>query len=363
MTRCIALLAAVLLAATLAGCGSEETTASAEVRPVQTLVVGASSQTQGATYSGTVEARHLSQQGFQVAGTVARRLTEVGARVKKGDALLQLDLADLQYKEQQARAHLDAAQTQAAQAKVNLGRSKMLVDQDFVSQAQYDESKLQYEQALSNLSAAQAQYGEAENALSYGTLRAAVSGIVTAINVDVGDVVQPGKDAVDIARDGGREVVISVPESRLNEVREAQGLSVTLWAAPQHSYQAKLRVLYPDTSNKTSTYEGRIALLDADSHVHLGMTAYVHVPGASGQQGFAVPLTAIYDEKGDPRLWVIGKDSKVTARPVKIASLSGDYALIAAGIKAGEVIVTAGVQMLHDGQQVKPVGTYFPQSR
>lgn len=347
----------------LAGCGGNDNSGAGIVRPVQTMTVGQYERTVGSTYSGQIQARFDSKQAFQVGGTVAKRITEVGERVKTGQPLLQLDLSNLQYQLTQAGAQLDAARNQAAQAKVDLGRSKALVDQNFISQAEYDQSALNDQKAQAQLQAAQAQYGEAKNQLSYGTLRAAVPGVVTSIDVDVGQVVRPGETAVDIARDGEREVAISVPESRVDDIRKARGLTVTLWAAPGPVYPAKLRVLYPDTSQTTRTYEGRVTLLKPDATVRLGMTAYVHVPGAVEHEAYVVPLTALDNKNGQTLLWVVNRqDSTVTSRVVKIFALVGNDALIASGLKPGDVVVTAGAQLLHDGQKVKPVGTYFPQS-
>ncbi|MGH8128281.1 MAG: efflux RND transporter periplasmic adaptor subunit [Gammaproteobacteria bacterium] len=356
-------LVAGLLPIFVVACGKSNNAVEAVIRPVQTMVVGQYESTVGSTYSGQIQSRFDSQQGFQVGGTVAKRITEVGEQVKVGQALLQLDLSNLQYQLTQARAQLDAARSQAAQAKIDLGRSKALVNQNFISEAEYDQSELNDQKAQAQLQAAQAQYGEAQNQLDYGTLRAAVPGIVTSINMDVGKVVRPGEDAVDIAQNGEREVAISVPESRVDEIRSARGLTVTLWAVPGLTYKAKLRILYPDTSKTTHTYEGRVTLLDPDATVRLGMTAYVHVPGTVEHKAYLVPLTALYNKSGSSLLWVVNKQSStVASRPVKIFSLEGDSALIVSGVKPGDVVVTAGAQLLHEGQKVKPVGTYFPQS-
>jgi membrane fusion protein, multidrug efflux system len=359
----LAVVLVVLLPALLGACSKKQGGADAVIRPVQTMTIGQFERAIGSTYPGQIQAQHDSKQGFQVGGTVAKRITEVGDHVSVGQPLLQLDLSDLEYKVTQAKAQLDAANNQAAQAKVNLDRSQALVDQNFISQAEYDQSELDYQQAQAQVQAAQAQYGEARNALGYGTLRAAVAGIVTSINVDVGKVVQPSEDAVDIAQDGDREVVISVPESRVSGIRKAQGLTVTLWAVPGPTYKARLRVLYPDTSQTTHTYEGHVTLLNPDATVRLGMTAYVHVPGTVEHKVYVVPLNALYNKDGTSMLWVVNKsDSTVSSRPVKIFALQSGYALISAGVESGDVVVTAGAQLLHEGQQVKSVGTYFPQS-
>jgi RND family efflux transporter MFP subunit len=293
---------------------------------------------------------------------VLKRLVEVGDHVVLDQPLLQLDPANLDLNQQAARAQLDAARSQAAQAKVNLDRDAQLLKQQFISQAEYDRDKVDLDTATSQLQMAQAQYGEATNQAGYGTLRAAVAGIVTAINVDVGDVVNTAKTAVTIAKDGDREVVIDVPESRVDQVRAAKDLSVTLWADPGKKYSAKLRRIDPDTDPTTRTYDAHVTVLDPDAAMLLGMTAYVHVPEAAAGGTVTLPLTAIVEKPDGPRVWLVDRAaSTVSLHAVKVLTVVDNVALVSDGLQNGETVVTAGANLLHEGQKVRPVGTYGTQ--
>ncbi|HXE65407.1 MAG TPA: efflux RND transporter periplasmic adaptor subunit [Rhodanobacteraceae bacterium] len=353
--------AALATAVILSGCGNKAS-GPGDVRPVQTMVVGQSPTALGATYSGAVTARNQSDQGFRVAGTVVKRLVEVGDHVVLNQPLLQLDPANLDLNQQAAKAQLDAARSKAEQSKVNLDRDAQLLKQEFISQAEYDRDKVDLDTATSQLQMAQAQYDEATNQAGYGTLRAAVAGIVTAINVDVGDVVNTGKSAVTIAKDGDREVVIDVPESRVDQVRGANDLYVTLWANPRKKYRAHLRRIDPDTDPTTRTYNAYVTVLQPDPAVLLGMTAYVHVPEASAGSTFTLPLTAIVEEPDGPHVWLVDRSaSTVSLHAVKVLTISGNAALVSDGLKNGDTVVTAGANLLHEGQAVRPVGTYSMQ--
>ncbi len=355
--RCAAI-AMVAATVVLAACGHKPET-SEDVRPVQTMVVGRSLQSVGATYSGAVAARFQSNQGFRVAGTVSKRLVEVGQHVIVGQAMLQLDPAQLDLNQQAAKAQLDAAHSQAAQAKVSLGRDAALVKQNFISQSEYDHDKVNYETATAQLQMAQSQYDEATNQADYGTLRAAVAGIVTAINADIGQVVQSGKEVVTIAKDGDREVMINIPESRVDQLRNAKGLYVTLWASPGRKYTARLREIDPDTDPTTRTYDAHVTVLKPDAAMLLGMTAYVHLPSIGQHSAFTLPLTAIVEETAGPAVWLVDPQTRTTSlRPIKLLTAQGNDALVITGLKDGDVVVTAGANLLHAGQVVRPVGTY-----
>lgn len=343
----------------LAGCGHEPS--AEDVRPVQTVVAGHTATTLGATYSGAISARNQSDQAFRVNGTVLKRLVEVGQHVTANQPLLQLDPANLALNKQAAKAQLDAARSQAAQAKVNLDRDAQLLKQNFISQAEYDRDVVEVNSANANVEMARAQYEQATNQLDYGTLRAAVPGIVTAINVDVGQVVNTTDTAATIAKDGDREVVIDVPESRVTQLRDAKGLYVTLWADPGKKYKARLRRIDPATDPSTRTYDAHVTVLDPDAAVRLGMTAYVHLPEIASGSTYALPLTAIVEKPDGAYVWLVDPHaSTVSLHPVKVLTIHGNSALVSQGLKDGDVVVTAGVHLLHAGQKVKAVGTYGP---
>lgn len=357
-----AAVASVALAASLilSGCGNKAGEPG-DVRPVQTVVAGSTPTELAATYSGAVAARNESDQAFRVAGTVLKRLVEVGDHVEANQPLLQLDPTNLDLNRQAAKAQLDAARDKAAQTKVTLDRDAELLKQQFISQAEYDRDKFMYDTSVSQVQMAQAQYEEASNQAAYGTLRAAVPGIVTAINVDVGEVVQTVKTAVTIAKDGDREVVVNVPESRVNQLRDAKDLTVTLWAHPDKRYRAQLRRIDPDSDPTTRTYDAHVTVLDPDAAMLLGMTAYVHLPEIAGGSSFALPLTAIVNKPDGTYVWIVDKAaSTVALHPVKIVSARDNVALVGEGLRKGDVVVTAGANLLHAGQKVRAVGTYGP---
>ncbi|WP_245589189.1 efflux RND transporter periplasmic adaptor subunit [Chitinimonas koreensis] len=329
----------LLAAALLTACGKTEAQHE-DVRPVRTTLAKPDGLAVGASYSGEIRARREAQLGFRVPGQVVERYVELGQRVKAGQPLLRIDGKDAALQQAAARSQFD-------KARMDHERAVQLRSQGFVSQANVDAAKVA-------LDAARAQYSLSSNQGGYTTLRAERAGVVTALTAEVGQVVAAGTPVVKLAEDGEREVLVSVPESRVGELRAAGELGVTLWAAPGKRYAAKLRELAPDTDPVTRTYAARITVLDPDEALGLGMTANVLLPGQAGETGFHLPLTAIYDQTGQPRVWVVDpKESRVHARPVRLAAVRNDVVLVAAGIKAGETVVTAGAHLLHENQKVR----------
>ena len=344
-----------LAAAAMAGCGGKETQPHEEVRPVKSIVVGASGGSVGATYSGEILARYESKLGFQLSGRVIARLVEVGSQVRKGQALMRLDPAQEMLHLTSATADVDAAKSRVAQDRVDLDRVEKLLARKFASQAEVDQARLALAESESRLASALAQRDIKRNQHGYTTLHADRDGVVTAINAETGQVVSAGQAVVTVAADGEREVRVSIPESRVDELRNARALQVSVWAQPGKTYPGALRELAPDADGVTRTYSARISIKGADRALRLGMTASVLSPDVEGQSAIRLPLSAIYDMEGQPLVWVVDPaTSRAATRPVKLGAVQNDSVLVLSGLQGGERVVTAGVHMLHASQKVKP---------
>ena len=353
------MLTIIAAASLLAACTEKPASEPSDVRPVRTVVVGRSNGTIGANYSGEIRARYESQLGFRTAGKIVARMVEVGSHVKRGQPLLQLDPTQEALQVAAAGADADAARSRVAQARVDVKRTEQLLAQNFASQAELDQQRLVLSQAEAQLRSAQARQQLNANMRGFTTLVADRDGVVSAINAEAGQVVAAGQSIVTVAADGEREVSISVPESRVDELRKAQRLTITVWAHPEKSWNGKLRELAPDADSVTRTYSARISILDADadadpSLLRLGMTASVMVPDADGSAALRVPLTAVADHERSRQVWVVDpKTSRVSAREVKLGAAQNDSVMVVSGLTAGETVVSAGVHMLQPGQQVK----------
>jgi RND family efflux transporter MFP subunit len=344
--------------AVLAGCSPAPTDKHEEIRPVRTVVAGHSAQAVGATYSGEIRARYESQLGFRTGGKIVARLVEVGSHVKRGQPLMQLDAAQETLQLVASGAEVDAARSRVAQAKVDVQRTEQLLSRQFASQAELDHQKLALEQAEAQLRSAQARQQLNANQRGYTTLVADRDGVVSALLAEAGQVVAPGQTVVTVAADGEREVAISIPEQRVDELRGAHRLVVSMWAYPGRTWNGKLRELAPDTDSVTRTYSARVTIEDPDpALVRLGMTASVQAPDVDGKGAIRLPLTAIVDADGKRQVWIVDRQTlRVAPRQVTIGGAQNDTVLVTGGLAGGGTVVTAGVHMLQPNQQVLLAG-------
>lgn len=331
----VALLASLVL---LAGCAKEPTPPTPP-KVVRVLVAGQTEITDSQRYSGEVRARYETTLGFRVGGKLVARSADVGTPVKAGQALARLDPAD---------AALQAAQAEAqrALAAADLKRFEDLRSKNFVSQSALDAR-------ITAAKAADAQAALARNQTGYATLFADHPGVIAAVLAEPGQVVAAGQGVFRLARDGDREVAISVPESDVARLKVGSPAEVNLWAAPGKPYRGEIREISPIADPATRTYPIRVRLVQTDSTPALGMTASVRFSGAAAP-ALTIPLTALYQQDGGgAAVWIVGAEQTVSLRPVRVARYADAGVEIVEGLAPGERIVAAGVHKLSAGEKVR----------
>jgi len=346
--------AAALTLALLGGCSHSDAPAE-DARPVRALTLNAGAIGSSAEFSGDVRPRYESQLGFRVGGKISSRKVDVGTVVKRGQVLMQLDPQDLRLGQDQAQANLRAAQTNYELARADLKRYQDLRGQNFVSQAVLDQKLAAARSAQASVEAARAASHEQANQTGYANLVSDADGVVTAINAEVGQVVQAGTPVVRVARTDEKEVVIGVPEDQVDELHRVSDVQVRLWAGPNRSIAGKIREVSPVADPATRTYTVKVSIPPQED-VRLGMTAVVRIAQAGGDAAIKVPLSALYQNKGQSSVWVI-ENGAVRPVAVQVGGVSGNDVLIAGGVKPGQTVVTAGVNLLKPGQKVKVLGS------
>jgi multidrug efflux system membrane fusion protein len=323
-----------------------------EIRPVRAIVLSASNVDINAEFSGEVRARIESRLGFRVGGKITSRKVDVGTVVKRGQVLMQLDPQDLRLSQAQSRATLRAAETTRDLAKAELKRYQELRTKNFVSQAVLDEKLSAFNAAQANVDSAQAGYFGQTNQAGYATLVADVDGVVTAVDAEVGQVVSPGTPVVRVAKAGEKEIVIGLPEDKVETLRKVADVTVRLWARPDTVIPGKVREVSPVADPATRTYAVKVSIPDSAADVKLGMTALVQFSSTTPTAQIRVPLSALHHEGDKTSVWVV--DSGVVRLvPVQLSGVADNDVLVTSGLKAGQTIVTAGVNLLKAGQKIK----------
>ncbi len=342
-----------LLVLPLAGCGAKTPPPAPQLKTVLAHEVRVDPGAQQAEYSGEVRARHEISQAFRVGGKLLARLVDVGDRVTAGQVLARLDAADLTLSSSGAEANLAAVDAERNFARAEVQRYRDLHARQFVSQALLDAKEAALQSAEERHRALSAQVGIAHNQRGYAELRADADGVVAQVLAEAGQVLAAGQPVAKVAQSGEREVLVAVPENRVAELSRAGEVAVVLWAAPERRYRGRVREVAPQADPVTRTYAARIAILDADAGVRLGMTARVAVNRGTREAVFLIPTGAVFQQGKQPAVWLIGEDGHVRLRPITVAAWREDGVAVSGGLVGGERIVAAGAHKLVKGEAVR----------
>ena len=348
------LLLATLLSALMSGCGKQSAAPEPE-RAVRTQLVHASTASVSHEYAAEVKPRTESRLSFRVSGKLLSRTVNLGDTVRAGQVLARIDAQDLKLAQAAAAAGVAAARTNRDQAGADYKRFVDLQRQGFISTAELERRDSAFKAAQAQLEQAKAQADVQGNQAGYAQLVADVSGVVTSVNAEPGQVLAAGTPVVSLALDGPRDIVFSVPEDQVVRVKAAASqpgaLKVRVWGSDKTA-PLTLREVAAAADPVTRTF-----LIKADAgklDVRLGQSATVVLDLPQRAGVVKLPLAAVLQQGGKTSVWTLdGASMTVKPVPVQVGGAEGNEVVIAGGLAAGQEVVVAGVHVLNPGQKVK----------
>lgn len=358
---------------------------------VQTLIV-----------SGRVLPPSRINVGSMVAGVVKTVAVREGDHVQPGQLLVQLDDAEAQAAValakaglQQARARLrqlkhitgPVARELHRQADANLELSRLsyerlslLVKRDSAPAAQLDEAKRALDIAQSQHEATEAQargssargaehalaiaaYAQAAASVAQAEARAlearitaATPSVVLTRSVEPGELVQPGRTMLVLARDGQTQLSVQPDEKNLAELRLGQRARASADAFPSQSFEAEVAYIAPSIDPQRGTVEVRFTVKAPPSYLRPDMTVSVNIEVGRQAAGLAIAKEAVSDlAAGKPWVWVL-RDRRIERRSVEVGLHDERLIEIVKGIAEGEVVVLPAGAALKPGQRVRADG-------
>ena len=326
-----------------------------EPRAVRVQQASFTQQRASVTYSGTVRPRILADIAFRVGGKIVARPVNVGDHVVSRQVLAQLDPSDLQLEVAISGNAVIAAEAEAANARALFSRYDKLgrASSAFV-ESEYDTRRAAMRSADARLERTRQQLDMARNQREYATLTADAEGVITALPVELGQIVAAGQTVAVLAHGADTEIVVREPENRLAEIRAAEDVLVTLWSAPGRSFQGRIREIGALADPASRTFAVKVALLNpaddqiAPATVALGMTATAQFIGPPSSPVIILPATAITAAGAEPAVWVLDDTRhRAVLTPVRVMAFGNDgTVLIGAGLSQGQLVITAGADLI-----------------
>ena len=347
-------LAVALSCLAAAGC-QEAPVAAKPPATVHVQSVTAAPRLTSVSLTGEIRARVQSDLSFRFAGRIASRSVEIGERVQVGQVLATLDTSEQVADVNSATAGLQSAEATLRQANSTFERQKTLLSNGYTTQTSYDNANQALLAARSSLESAKVTLATAQDQLAYTALKADGPGVITARNAEAGQVIEAAQAVFTIARDGGRDAVFDIYETLLTQKPADDSVTIRLLSNPAIEAVGKVREVSPTIDPTMGTVRVKIGIDQPPPEMGLGV-AVAGVGRFQSQDVVTLPWTAFFTQGERPAVWTVEPQTNVaTLRPVTVESYRSGELLLRGGVKPGELVVTAGAQLLRPGEVVTPV--------
>ena len=331
----------------MCACGNSQTKQDRGKATVQADTVKSYQGELSIIYPGKIKAASEVKLSFRVAGPIRAVLPEVGAFVKKGELIAEIDPRDYEIQ-------LSATEAEYNQVKEEAGRGIELYKRGSVPANDYDK-------AVSGLKQITAKYNAHKNALADTRLTAPFDGYIQKKYYDSHETVAAGYPVVSMINSNYFDVDIDIPSSDFVRQGLFKSFSCTIDVFPGQVFPLEL-IEITRKANLNQLYRMRLRLKPVPGvDIAAGMSVNVTIEYNPNEEVLTViPLSAMFEENGASAVWVYNpKTQSVTKRVIQLSRLlkTGEL-IVSEGLAAGEIVVSAGVHSLKEGMSVellKPV--------
>jgi RND family efflux transporter MFP subunit len=356
--------AAVVSLVALSSCGDSEVPERAEsVRPVRVVEVADAAHLSQRWFPGRAKATQEVTLAFSVSGTLAARRVDVGDEIEAGEPVAQLDPAPFQREVERLTAELNKARAKFKNASTQTQRQRKLFKDGWVAEARLDVFIAEEQSAKADVSAVTAVLERAKLDVSYTNLESPFAGRIVATYAENFEEVRAKQPIVRLLDSSQIEMIVDVPENLISLAPHLQDLKVTYDPFPDLQVPAKVKEIGTEASESTRTYPVTLIMDQPEDAVILpGMAGKVTgsavVPGDMPSAQITIPISAVFtpsDGEAD-FVWVVDREAMtVSRRAVVLGSPITHGLVVSEGLSPGDLVVSAGVHSLKEGQKVKLV--------
>jgi len=350
------ILLSLALAVPLAACGEDPPPVAEQIRPIRTFTVTEVASGQTRRFSGVIVASDSTALSFQVGGNVLEVLVNQGDQVTGGQRLAVLDQEPYELDVKAAEADLEQAHAVAGERQAEFERQATLYEQGWVARARFDTAERDARSAKTRVGYAGARLNLAQRDLRNTVLAAPFDGFISSRTIDPFVEVQAGQELFQIDAEGGFEAAIGVPETSISEITLGMPVTVNI---PQLDEPLEAVITEIGTAaGRGNVFPVKAALVEPPPSVRTGMTAEASVLLArqNEETGYLVPLSAVAagDNPNEGFVFVYDPATSTVKRTlVKAGTALQGNVLAVIGIDAGDILASAGVNFMVDGQRVK----------
>jgi len=309
---------------------------------------------------GDVEAWYHAPIYARVNGYVKMWYKDIGAKVKAGDLLAEIDTPDLDQQYEQAKGELAKAQANEALAELTAKRWEAMRNTAAVSQQEADEKAGEYDASKAEVAAAQANVAKLEALEGFKKIIAPFDGVVTARNIDVGALVNSRPTSplalFEVADIHEMRVYVSVPQSFSAELHVGMTAELQLPQYPDRSFKATLATTSNAISQKARSLLVELHRDNKDGVLQPGSFAEVHFELPANKEVLRLPASALIFRRDQPEIAIVGPDDRVTLKPIEVGRDLGTVIEVLSGLSTSDRVIRSPSDSIADGDEVRIAG-------
>jgi RND family efflux transporter MFP subunit len=293
----------------------------------------------------------------QVSGYLKDWKTDIGAHVKSGELLGEIDTPELDQQLIQARADLASAKANANLAGITARRWQAMVGSDSVSQQDVDQRTSDYAAKVALVNAAQANVDRLVAAKAFANIVAPFDGVVTARDTDVGALINAGggmgPELFVVSDIHQLRVYVEVPQNYGPSIRPGTTAVLVVPEYPSREFHAKVVATSSAVNAASGTTRVQLLVDNADGLLMPGSFAHVHFSLPVNAAALSVPASSLIFDNAGLRVATLGKDNKVAFKNVTILYDYGKTVQLGSGLSAGDRVIDSPPDGIKDGDAVK----------
>jgi RND family efflux transporter MFP subunit len=336
-------------------------TQAAAILPVSVVHPTAGSKADDLALPGSVQAFTDTPIYSRTNGYLKKWYFDIGAHVRKGDLLAEIETPEIDQQLDQSRAELERMQANAELAGVTSNRWQALLAKHAVSQQEADQTRANYIAAQAAVDASRANVRRLEQLQSYERIIAPFDGIITARNTDIGDLIDAGsgssnpRELFHLDADDRLRVYVAVPETYSDSIHDGDRAMLTQDSNPGKEIPGTIVRNANAIDHATRTLNVEVDVDNAKGMLRPGAYVFVHFQLPAIGNTVTIPSNALLFRAEGLRVGVV-RDDRVELVPVTIGHDFGNSVEITSGLTVADKVILDPSDSLASGEQVHPQG-------
>jgi membrane fusion protein, multidrug efflux system len=309
---------------------------------------------------GRLEAYYRAPIFARVNGYLKSWSADIGAKVKAGEVIAEIEAPDLDQQLLQARADLASQQASAKLSELTLARRRTLIPSNFVSMQEIDERTADLSNKNASVNASQANVERLEALAGYKKITVPFDGVVTSRQTDIGALINSGGGtgpAMFVVSDIKKlRVYVDVPQNYVPSIKMGAKAILTMPDYPNRTFPATVEASSQAVNVATGTTQMQLGLDNSSGELMPGGFANVRLNLARENAPLHVPASALIFNQSGLRVATVGPDDKVLFKTVTIARDLGRDIELASGVAPEDRVIVAPPDGIADGDPVRVVG-------